>query len=52
LADSSIYVLCNWQIPQSTDSQILQSMDYVFGRFHTLGIDKFLNLRIHRFCNL
>jgi hypothetical protein len=27
-------------------------MDDVLGGFHTLGIDKLLNLRIHRFCNL
>ena len=48
----SIYGLCNWQIPQSTDcqiphptdSQILQSMDSVLGGYHPLGIDKFLNL--------
>jgi len=52
LTDSSIYALCNWQISQSTDSQIVQSIDCVFGGFHTLRIDNSPNLRIHRFCKL
>ena len=52
LTDSAIYGLCSWwQIAQFKNSQILQSMNYVLGGFHTLEIDKLLNLRIHRFCN-
>jgi len=47
-----IYALCNWQIPQSTYSQILQSMDSVLSGFHTLEIDKFLNWWIDRCINL
>ena len=37
-----------FQIPQSTDFQIFQSMDCVIGRFHTLHID---NIWINRFLN-
>jgi hypothetical protein len=56
----SVYGLCNWQIPHSTDwqipqftnSQILQSMDAVLGGYHTLGIVKFLNWWIDRCINL
>ena len=52
--DSAIYGLCSWQIPHSRDwqipqfkdSQIQQSMDSVLGQFHTLGIDRCINLWI------